>query len=309
MNNSTFPMVTIGIPTFNRADGYLKQALQSALNQTYSNLDIIVSDNCSKDNTEKVVRGFSDSRIRYYRQKENIGPNNNFNFCLKQAKGDYFLLLQDDDMIDQDFVETCMKNAGYDTKFGIIRTGTRLIESQGNVLFEIENKVEGLSFEDFILGWFRDKTSWYLCSTLFNTTKLRAIGGFQSKRNLLQDGVAIAQLASKYDRVDVQDVKASFRKHGDEITFAVRVNDWAEDFLALLDMICELAVENKSLLRNEGQRFFAGLSYKRTSAVQSPIKRLITYITIFRKFHYKYLPPPVRRFTHLPKKMLDTYNR
>jgi glycosyltransferase involved in cell wall biosynthesis len=100
-----YPLVSVGIPTYNRADGYLKEAIQSVLNQTYPNLEIIVSDNCSSDDTGTVVKAFNDSRIRYHRHDVNIGPNNNFNFCLDQAQGAYFLLLHDDDLIDPDFFQ------------------------------------------------------------------------------------------------------------------------------------------------------------------------------------------------------------
>ena len=79
------PLVTIGIPTYNRADGYLKEAIESVINQTYSNLEIIISDNCSSDDTGLVVKSFKDQRIHYYRHDENIGANNNFNFCLKKS--------------------------------------------------------------------------------------------------------------------------------------------------------------------------------------------------------------------------------
>ena len=89
----THPLVTIAIPTYNRADAYLEQALKSAVGQTYTNLEIIVADNCSIDHTETVVKKFSDQRIRYVRHKKNIGANNNFNYCVKQANGIYFLLL------------------------------------------------------------------------------------------------------------------------------------------------------------------------------------------------------------------------
>lgn len=109
MNNFVPPLVTIAIPTYNRANLYLTQAIESAINQTYPNLEIIISDNCSTDDTEMVIRSFKDPRIRYFRQEKNIGGNNNFNFCLKQARGEYFLLLMDDDLIDSDFIETCMR--------------------------------------------------------------------------------------------------------------------------------------------------------------------------------------------------------
>ena len=299
MNNTARPLVSIGIPTYNRADSYLKQALKSALKQTYQNLEIIVADNCSTDNTEDFVNRISDSRIRYFRHNKNILVNDNFNFCLEKAKGEYFLLLHDDDLIDQDFVEVCMAKATFNPDYAIIRTGTRVIDSQGVLIHESLNRVGGLSFEEFILGWFKYKTSFYFCSTLFNTTKLKAIGGFQSNRNLLQDGMAIARLNAKYDRLDIQEIKASFRKHGGEITFAVKVKDWIEDFLDFVNLICKLSPENSTVFRDEGYRFFAGLSYNRASAIKSTFKRFITYLTIFRTFDYKRLPPPILRFKRI----------
>ncbi len=50
----------------------------------------------------------ADERVRYVRHEENIGPNNNFNACLKLARGTYFLLLHDDDRLDPDFAAYCM---------------------------------------------------------------------------------------------------------------------------------------------------------------------------------------------------------
>jgi len=294
--SNKYPLVSIGIPTYNRADGFLRETLTSALNQTYPNIEIIVSDNCSTDNTEVYVESFDDPRIRYFRHAKNIGASNNFNYCLEQARGDYFLLLHDDDLIDKDFVEICMKEANYDTDFGIMRTGTRVVDSEGNILHESQNMAAGLSTEDFFRAWFLGKTSFYFCSTLFNTKKLRTIGGLHSKRQLLQDGVSIAKLAAKNDRVDIQDIKASFRKHEGEITFAVKVKHWVEDFRSLLDLMCQLAPENKAQLRVDGKRFFAHLSYNRAMAVQSPLKRFFSYLMVYRNFDYEYPPPSVARF-------------
>lgn len=287
---SELPLVTIGIPTYNRANGYLRETLETSINQTYSNIEIVVSDNCSSDNTEEVVKSISDSRIRYFRQAENIGANNNFNFCLKEAHGDYFLLFHDDDKIDDDFVETCLEVAHYRTDVGIIRTGTRLIDSNGEVFDSIPNMVGGLSTEDFFLGWFSRKTAYYLCSTLFNTQRLKEMNGFNSKTNLLQDVVAEVTLAAKYGRVDVKEVKASFRKHPDERTFGVKVSDWCEDSLFLLDLMCDLASTKKEQIREEGLRFFARLNYTWASKIKSPLERWMTYWMVYKKFNYHYSP-------------------
>ena len=299
MVNNVHPLVTIGIPTYNRADVYLRETLAGAMNQTYQNIEIIVSDNCSTDNTETFVKGISDPRLRYFRHNNNIGANNNFNYCLEQANGDYFLLLQDDDMIDNDFVEVCMTVANHSKDTGIIRTGTRIVNSGGKVIAESTNNVVGFSTEEVFLGWFTCKTALYLCSTLFHTKRLKEVGGFKSKRNLFQDVMAEVQLAARYGRIDIRDIKASFRKHPGEMTFAAKVRDWCEDSLELLDVICELASKNKALIRSEGMRFFSKLNYNRAKSVRSPVARLIAYVTVFKQFGFKHLPPyPSFSFLH-----------
>ena len=150
-------LVSIGIPTYNRASGNLRKVIERALDQTYTNIEVIVSDNCSTDNTPELVQSFEDSRLRYFRQETNIGPNNNFNFCLNQARGEYFLLFHDDDMIDQGFIEVCMSSLKPDQTVGVIFTGVRIIDEHDNVLQEHENNGSGLSPVEFIMGWFENR--------------------------------------------------------------------------------------------------------------------------------------------------------
>jgi glycosyltransferase involved in cell wall biosynthesis len=286
--NDPFPLVSIGIPTYNRAGRYLRECIKSAINQTYPSIEIIVSDNCSTDGTAALVTIFADPRIRYFRHPKNIGANNNFNFCLEQANGEYFLLLHDDDLIDSDFVDTCMKAVRNQKGISLIRTGTRIIDSNGQTVKEMPNEVIGSSTEDFFLGWFSNKTSLYLCSSLFNTKYLKAIGGFKSRHNLFQDVVAELRLAAAHGRVDIKDVKASFRKHGGELTFAVKVKAWCEDSSELLDLISNLAQKRKNLIRKEGLRFFCRLNFRRAMAIASPIGRFKALLTVLDHFGYTY---------------------
>ncbi|MEH2591195.1 glycosyltransferase family 2 protein [Bradyrhizobium sp. AZCC 1721] len=107
------PLVSIGIPTFNRPAG-LRRTLQLICGQTYSNLEILVSDNASPGSeTERAVQEFSevDARIKYFRQPANIGPIANFRFVLANASGEYFMWAADDDEWDARFVETCLAAA------------------------------------------------------------------------------------------------------------------------------------------------------------------------------------------------------
>jgi glycosyltransferase involved in cell wall biosynthesis len=290
MADSTPPLVSIGIPTYNRADSYLRYALRSAVSQSYQNIEIIVSDNCSTDSTALVVKEFDDPRIRYYRQTENIGPVNNRNFCLEQSRGQYFLLLFDDDVIDDDFISTCVEAVKCGSEPGVILTGTREIDPEGNVLSSAHNTMSGCSTGDFILGWFDRKVPLYLCSSVFNATRLKQLGGFHSKTNRYDDVAASVQLAAKYGRIDVFDVKASFRRHGANIGETVTYHEWCEDSLYLLNVMRTVAPEHAAVIRQKGMAYFSGKNYRRVSGISSPIERFHAYLSIYRTFDRSYSP-------------------
>lgn len=290
INDPTSVLVSIGIPTYNRANSYLRCSLRSAVSQTYKNIEIIVSDNCSSDNTESVVKEFDDRRIRYYRQKENIGPVNNRNFCLEQSQGQYFLLLFDDDVIDDDFISTCMDAVKCGSEPGVILTGSREIDPEGNVLSAVHNTVSGYSTGNFILGWFDRKVPLYLSSTLYSTIGLKQLGGFHSKTNRYDDVVATVQLAAKYGRVDVFDIRASYRRHGDNIGMTVTYREWCEDSLYLLDVMCTAAPEHAELILKRGMSYFCRRNYSRVSSMKSSVKRFGAYLAVYRTFNYSYSP-------------------
>ena len=108
---SKHPLVSVGIPTYNRPDG-LRRTLDCITSQTYKNLEIIVSDNCSPGSeTETVVREFMamDSRILYYRQGVNRGSTFNFEFVREKATGEFFMWAADDDEWDQDYISELEK--------------------------------------------------------------------------------------------------------------------------------------------------------------------------------------------------------
>jgi len=288
MADHKHPLITIGIPTYNRADSFLKQAIQSAVNQTYSNIEIIVSDNCSTDHTEALVKSFNDSRIRYFKQSRNIGMLNNSNFCVDEAKGAYFIQLHSDDLLDPDFVSVCMKAVNYDTNVGIVITGTRIIDEEGTVIHEEPNKANGSSTTDFMLAWFKYEVSLYLCSTVHNTKGLKELGGYKSKTNLYEDCAALFQLAAKFGRKDIRDVKASFRRHSSNTGSGASIKDWCEDSLYLLDIMCDEAGDRKELVRSEGLRYFClvNYSYIKSRSMRSPIARFYAYWLVYKTFEY-----------------------
>ena len=100
------PLFTVAIPTYNRAEK-LAYTMSCVLQQTFTDFELIVSDNASPDHTAEVVRRFNDARIRYVRHSENIGAYANWANCTDIAQGDWLVFNQDDDLLCPIFLERC----------------------------------------------------------------------------------------------------------------------------------------------------------------------------------------------------------
>ncbi len=96
------PRLTIAIPTLNRAN-LLGRAIDSALAQTSPDVEIVVSDNASIDETSAVLRRYEGRGVRIFRQAKTIPASRNGEFLINQAQGEFFLGLSDDDYLEPEF--------------------------------------------------------------------------------------------------------------------------------------------------------------------------------------------------------------
>ena len=105
-NDEIKPNVSIGMPVFNGAKT-IEKAINSILAQTFEDFELLISDNASDDETENICKRFAnlDKRIRYVRQKVNLGIYGNFNYVMSQAKKKYFMLAAADDWHSPNFLE------------------------------------------------------------------------------------------------------------------------------------------------------------------------------------------------------------
>ena len=102
--------LSIGMPVYN-GELFIERAIESILAQTFTDFELIISDNASTDSTQEICQNFSkkDDRIRIFKQEKNIGIHRNFYFLLSQAKGEYFAWAAVDDYLDKDFMEKNLK--------------------------------------------------------------------------------------------------------------------------------------------------------------------------------------------------------
>lgn len=104
-NNNT-PKVSIGMPVYN-GERFIRKALDSLLAQTFTDFELIISDNASTDSTPLICKEYAikDKRIKYIKQTENRGSKFNFNFVCQKACADYFMWAAVDDVWDKNFIK------------------------------------------------------------------------------------------------------------------------------------------------------------------------------------------------------------
>jgi glycosyltransferase involved in cell wall biosynthesis len=122
--------ISVIIPTYNRRNT-LERSVQSVLNQTYTNLELLIIDDGSDDGTKEYVQGIADSRVRYYQNEHNIGPAAARNRGVDLAKGDYIAFQDSDDEWLPDKLEKLTDALLYHNPDGAVMAFHRMVEDMG----------------------------------------------------------------------------------------------------------------------------------------------------------------------------------
>jgi len=118
------PQVSIGMPVYN-GERFIRGALDSLLEQTFTDFELIISDNASTDKTENICREYvaKDARVRYVRQEENRGSGANWTFVLDQAVSEYFMWAAHDDRWDPAYIYELKSILDVDESVGVVFSG------------------------------------------------------------------------------------------------------------------------------------------------------------------------------------------
>jgi glycosyltransferase involved in cell wall biosynthesis len=188
-NNYISPLVSIGIPTFNRSN-LLVRAIESAINQDYENIEIVISDNASSDETPNICLKYIETHknIRYLRHKYNKGPTDNFKAVLESSSGIYFMWLADDDYISANYVSECVARLQKRSELSIVA---------GKAIFLDNNLKIG---EGYLFKINQDSAMLRLGSYYWNVSDNSIFYGL-FRRNLLDSGVIKKELANDWQVV------------------------------------------------------------------------------------------------------------
>lgn len=154
-----YPKVSLGMPVFN-GENYIEQAIISILEQTYSDFELIISDNASNDGTAEICRIYAekDRRVQYYRNDINVGAAKNFNRTVSLAKGEYFKWAAHDDMLAPDYLKRCLQVLENDESLILCFPGTILVDECGQMIDHYVVRMKNISsgspvvrFRDLVL--------------------------------------------------------------------------------------------------------------------------------------------------------------
>ena len=137
------PRVTIGIPVYN-GEAFLAHAIESALGQSFADLELVISDNGSTDGTRAIAEAYAakDARVRYARSDTNRGAAWNYRRAFDLARGEYFRWAPADDWFAPDSVEVCVQALDADPGAVLVYPKTSLVDANGTVLRVYDDRLD-----------------------------------------------------------------------------------------------------------------------------------------------------------------------
>ena len=202
MTNSK-PLVSIGLPTYNRAAS-LKRAVESVLAQDYKNLELVISDNASTDETKDICEDYSrqDSRVRYIAQPVNKGGAANFQAVLDESRGEFFMWLADDDWLDRSYVSRCLAVLCEQSDYRLV-CGRGKYFKDGKFCFdELDINLLENSGADRVLSFYRQVG---MNGAFYGLMRRRAVK-LPARSNMGGDWIFVARLAFEGKIVTLPDV-------------------------------------------------------------------------------------------------------
>ena len=265
------PKVSIVIPVYNGTN-YMRDAINCALNQTYSNIEVIVVNDGSCDNgaTDAVAKSYGD-RIRYF-LKENGGVSSALNYGISKMTGDYMAWLSHDDMYSpsriQDAVDLLKRHDMLGKKC-VGFSGGYVMDAEGTRIKDLRNKFEAnriyTGYE--VLNIMTVSGTLYGCSFLFPRNVFDKVGGFDESLRYSQDSLMWYRIfLARYSLVSDNKPNVMSRMHGTQVSHTRR-DLFANDALVVAKALAQplaLADQSGGLLRNYLKRL---TKYECTDAI------------------------------------------
>ena len=240
------PLVSIMIPTYNQS-AYLPRAIESALNQTYVNTEIIISDDSSSDNTRQVVEHFllsrSDPRIRYRRNPSNLGILRNYHTTLSTAKGEFVINLDGDDFFVNDkFIEDALPL--FQLQIGVVLVFGDYVEyleeTRESTPITNSSIPQIMSDQDFFSLFAKDRVVWNHNTILYRRSNAVALGFYWDPDCPRNDWESFLRLILGNKVAYLPGIQSAWVHHAANETRRANMSKYLANY-ELIDSVCSYA--------------------------------------------------------------------
>ncbi len=202
------PLVSIVIPVYNGSD-FISEAIKSAINQTYKNIEILVVNDGSNDNlrTENICKSYN-NKIRYF-YKENGGVGSALNLGIKKSRGKYFSWLSHDDLYKPNKIEKQLEFFQKNPSAKIVCSDFEILNNSNNIIKLREMKGIGLINNGRgVLDYWLD-----FCTFLINVDCFSDVGLFDKNLKTVQDLDMQFRLVSRFNIFHINEILSTRREH------------------------------------------------------------------------------------------------
>ena len=201
-------MISVLLPVYN-GEKYLKKTIDSVLSQTYTDFELLIGFNGTKDNSKKIVSEYTDSRIRVFDYGDDTGKSITLNKLLKESNGDWIALQDDDDRWSNNKLE---RQVLFTDKFDVIGTQMQYCDENDNFI----NGTPKLSINDYDIKYNTIRGNNHIANSSSLTCKkaLLEVGGWNESLPALEDfDLGIRLIVTGYKFINIDEVHMFHRIH------------------------------------------------------------------------------------------------
>lgn len=228
------PLVTVMIPTYNQSS-IIGGAIESILNQKYVNLEILILDDCSDDDTELTVKKYTDFRIRYIKNSKNLGRVGNYRQGLYlHSKGEWVLNLDGDDFLTDDYyIGDCIDILTKNKETVLIYSGYSKTKKIG----VRSQKFIKYSGPEFLLNRYRQWEFNHMTSLYHRATAISV--GFYTQNILSSDAASVLKLCAIGNIIKKEGIAGYWYSHTENFTTQSKISSKIENYRTLTNSITE----------------------------------------------------------------------
>lgn len=204
------PLVSVIIPNYNYAS-YVREAIDSVLAQTYSNIEIIVVDDGSKDESKIILESYGNKIKAIFQQNQGVSAARNNG--IEQSKGEFIAFLDADDVWLPQKIEKQIERFSGDESLGLVHVGVEDIDADGNILQAHLDGLEGDVSHELLL-FTRAVILGGGSGIMIRHSILKEIGGFDSRLSTSADWDVIYQVSNRYKVGFIAEILLKYRIHG-----------------------------------------------------------------------------------------------